>query len=365
MVAAATLAAAFSATLLPGGAVAQDSASTAAEAPATGVRRDPVGWQFRRAPQADLWYHALAVVQADQPGPLGLYSAEYARRIREVKQQRGIYPTMLDSLASEIRRGFDQESSLTTLHFVPLYFPDATPERMLGALWAVARRQANDTAAVGRDVSTGVAQLSFALERRGARRVLETLVSAVRHEWKVFYKAYWDEQATEDEARIAASQAMWDSTLLPYLGQFLERRRLSGGIVMPSRALGPEGRIVDFDAFDPTDQVVAVQVPFNAAGPDATVFAFLKELCFLIVDRRVIASPAQTPAEVEDLTRTAAVRCGALILDFYAPTRAARYRRAFLDAVGAEESFTVAAFERVYALEPSVYERLREQVRRR
>ena len=87
--------------------------------------------------------------------------------------------------------------------------------------------------------------------------------------------------------------------------------------------------------------------------------------CFLLVDERDLEDFADGAQELEDLQRTAAVRCGSLILQFYAPTLVAPYRRAFLDAVGATEGYTVAAFERVYALEPEVFDRLREQIRRR
>jgi hypothetical protein len=145
-----------------------------------GSRHHPdLGWLIKRAPQTDLWFHALAVVQADQPGPLGLYSADYARRIREAKQQLGVYPTVLDSLAPDFRTAFDRDSSLTTMHFVPLYFPRATAERMLGALRAVAKRKTEDSSAVGRDVRLGVAVLSRAFQKGSQRRLLESLVNAM------------------------------------------------------------------------------------------------------------------------------------------------------------------------------------------
>ena len=136
--------------------------------------------------------------------------------------------------------------------------------------------------------------------------------------------------------------------------------------MVPSPPVGPEGRIVDLDEYEPTDQVVSVQLPLASDRPDATVFAFLKELCFMLLDDRELDDDGSlNRAELEDLRRRAAVRCGALVLEFYAPTLAAPYRRAFLDAVGAEESYTVAAFERVYPLDREVYARLREQIRRR
>jgi len=78
-----------------------------------------------------------------------------------------------------------------------------------------------------------------------------------------------------------------------------------------------------------------------------------------------LAKYAVDPADLQDLRRRAAVRCGADIMQFYAPVLASGYRRVFLDAVGAEESSTVSAFERVYALKPEVEELVREQIRRR
>ena len=159
--------------------------------------------------------------------------------------------------------------------------------------------------------------------------------------------------------------SVWDSVFAPQLEAYLTRRRLTGGLVVPSPPLGPEGRIVDIDEYVPTDQTVSIQVPLDSDSPNGTVFAFLKELCFLLLDDRELSEYANDAEALEDLRRTAAVRCGGLILQFYAPTLAAPYRRTFLDAVGATEGYTVAAFERVYALEPEVFDLLREQIRRR
>lgn len=322
-------------------------------------------WEMRASPQTNLWFHALAVIAADQPGPLGLYSAEYARYVREVKQERGVYPTPLDSIASELRAEIGDGRQLESLHFAPLYFPEASPERMLRALAAVARRRTNDSALAGRDVRFGAMVTAQAFESGKARRLVERLANVVEREWTLFYRQYWEESQARLDSMALAMQIMWEQDLAPGLQPLLERRRLTGGIVMPSPALGPEGRIVDVRELDPTDQVVAVQLPPLATGPDASVFAFLKELCFLLIDDRRLNPDSLTVEAREDLRRTAAVRCGALLLEFYAPAHVGRYRRAFLDAVGAEESTTVAAFERVYFLDPALYQRLRAQIRGR
>ncbi len=94
------------------------------------------------------------------------------------------------------------------------------------------------------------------------------------------------------------------------------------------------------------------------------MFAFLKELCFVLIDPQDLGMRPGSQ-EDEDLRRRVAVRCGHLVLQFYAPTMTTQYRRVFLDAVGAEESSTLEAFYRVYHVDSEVAERLREEIRRR
>ena len=334
-------------------------------------------WVVRPRAHVDLWFHSMAVIQADQPGPLGLYSADYARKIREVKQELGIYPTPLDEQAERFREDIGEAGELDGVHFVPLWFPRADPEQMLEALAAVANQDYRDPAVRTAGMGTGVQQMVFTFDKGGERSLLRRLVEAVRSEWDLFYRDYWQDGETLRAVRYDAIQEMWDGLFAEKLAPYLETRRLTGGLIVPSPAIGPEGRIVELDDYDPQDQIVAVQLPLDTETPDASVFAFLKELCFLLIDDRRLISFISEEAvtvndlgddqrgELEDLRRTAAVRCGAYIMEFHAPVYAARYRRVFLDAVGAEESSTVAAFERVYFLPREVEEVVREQIRRR
>lgn len=322
-------------------------------------------WHVEPKPQVDLWFHSMAVIQADQPGPLALYSADYASRIRELKIERGVYPTQLDELAEDFRERIGDGPSFDLFHFLPLYFPRADPERMLDALEAVAENRINDPTVYGPDVGNTVYNLSLQITGGRERGVLKDLVQAVRDEWNVFYRDYWKENEEKRNKRYAAVQSMWDSLFAPKLAGYLQRRRLTGGLLVPSPAIGPEGRIVESDTYNPNDQIVSVQMPLSTDRPETTVYAFLKELCFLLIDDQQLVKYTMDPADLQDLRRRAAVRCGADIMQFYAPVLASGYRRVFLDAVGAEESSTVSAFERVYALKPEVEELVREQIRRR
>jgi hypothetical protein len=333
----------------------------------------PTRWIVRAEPHVDLWFHALAVIAADQPGPLGLYSADYARRIREAKRARGIEATPLDSAATELREDLTDREDLDVFHFAPLYFPRADLREMLESFRMVAEDRVprgpqgggRQPGLMGPNLGLGILILDQALQRGSGRRLLGRLVELAQLEWDIFYREYWESFNAEQAGRYQAIQAMWDTLFVPHVGRYLERRKLTAGVVFPSPPIGPEGRIVEIDPFRVDDQVVAVQMPLGTDEPEASVFAFLKELCFLLVDDRVLGGGDLDDFELDDLRRRAAVRCGSLILEFYAPTLASRYRRVFLDAVGAEESYTNEAFERVYFLAPDQFERLREAVRRR
>ncbi len=320
------------------------------------------GWVIRPQPQADLFFHIMAVLAPDQPGPLAMYSASYATFIRDVKRQRGVYPTRVDSIGSDVRERLARPQQ-NSLHFMPLYFPRSEPEELIKALKAVVNRRVEDVSNAPTDVQYQVYVLIQVLTGE-ERNLLRTLVDAMEVEWKAFYRDYWQEWYDERRDQFDAMQQLWDRDIAPPLTPFLERRRLSGGLVMPSPGVGPEGRIMEQDPFDPTDQIVAAMLPVANTAPDISTFAFLKELCFLIIQPETLRGYARDRGTAEDLERTAAIRCGAMLLEFYAPILATRYRRAFLDAVGAQESNTQAAFERVFYLDPEIVERLRQDIRR-
>ena len=309
----------------------------------------PTGWTFQPRESTDLWYHMLAVIAADQPGPLGLYSADYASHIREVKRDLGVFPTRLDSLASDLNKRIgDGTGTLQVIHFLPLYVPALS----VADLFALLEEP---------DGANGIKTFGYRLDSRVANIVRE-IGRVMRHEYEVFFQDYWKNYEKSNRYRYDAVQTFWDRALGTVLDEYLDDRRLNGGLAMPSPPVGPEGRITNPDPTNRTTNVVAMQFPLSANRPEATAFFFLKELCFLIVDDRAIGRQGSSTPDFENQQRTAAVRCGAIILDEYDPVLALQYRRAFLDAVGAEESATKAAFDRVYYLDPSTLRRVEVQV---
>lgn len=341
--------------LLPAGAAAQlDRDSLSPQS----------GWVVRSSAAADLWFHGMAVAGlTDVEALLPLYSRVYLDSIRAAKAARGL-TTRLDSAAADLKRDFQRDGVLEILHFVPLYFPEATPERLVWVLRAVARERLEDTSLAQSDVRLGVGILAATLRRREQRRFLERFVDALDREWESFYRDYWEALQAGRAERYRAVQTVWDSVLVPSLGGFLRRARMEGGVIFPSPALGAEGRMDDGDRFDPRDNLVAVWFPLDTDGPGPTVFAVLKELCYPLLDT-ALRSLWGDRAQVEWVRARAVIRCGALLLEFYAPALVPRYRRVFLDAAGVAGAATAGAFESAYPLDRETFEALREAIRRR
>ena len=99
---------------------------------------DQGSWRVIPLPHVDLWNHGLAVVGFEGSGPDPLYDPSYRARIREVKEGLGVYPSTLDRRSPSLAAAFQADSAFELLHFVPLYFASAGPDRMLDALTQVA-----------------------------------------------------------------------------------------------------------------------------------------------------------------------------------------------------------------------------------
>jgi hypothetical protein len=150
------------------------------------------------------------------------------------------------------------------------------------------------------------------------------------------------------------------------LSDFLQRNRIDVGTLIPSPPLGGEGRVLAGDPGGRLGTLVAVHLPFTGLEVHTALYAAVKELCFLLVDY-VVDPTIRDAAVLETQQSRAAVRCGAMLLEFHAPALAGGYRRFYLESIGLDisQGTTVAAFEEAYPLDQASVSRLREEVRRR
>ena len=320
-------------------------------------------WSVRARPQIDLWYHGLAIIGVEREELLSMYDREYAGAIAQAKRDRGIVATRLDSLADYFRSEFESSSEFRFLDQLGLFFEDATLEQMLAALEAVADRQTYRRDKVSAVASDGAAAAAQVFDRVGLRRVLKRYVEALRQEWDVFYGQYWVETIAPDSTSRSALDDFWATSVAPRLADFLVERRMDGGTILLSAAVGPQGRLFIGDPNTNEDNLVIVWSR-PGASPREPAYYVVKEICYAVVGP-ALEDLVEEKVENISLRMTAAVRCGALVLDRYAPVLAARYRRTMMRSVGADTvTATIGRFEERFSLEPEILTALQDEIDR-
>ncbi|MGE5730983.1 MAG: hypothetical protein ACM37U_03520 [Gemmatimonas sp.] len=315
-----------------------------------GAQQPPVApaastWTVARDPFVDLWFHSLAVVGYDGYGPLGLYDARYAARVREAKSRSHI-TTMLDRRGPELRRSLAADSAFEVLHFLPLYFVGQEPSLVLSALRAAVRETPGDQRMSSLTAAASV--IAAALPTGHERDVFVGLLDAVDAEWTAFLRADRSSRATEDRRLVRDLQSAWDERFAHSLDRYLSTIGISRGTILISPAIGAEGRIVR----DPSGGAIVAVSPDRGggSGENAALLRVVRELAFPLLDQ------LRTPLANSTTRDAAAVRAGALILDCVDKSLAAQYRRLFLDAIGGR------AFDAAYPISNDTATELRRIV---
>jgi hypothetical protein len=316
------------------------------------AQREAPQWIVRRDAFAELWYHGLATVGADDYGPLALYSASHLRSVDAAKRARGL-STRLDSSARTLRAVFAVDSSFDALHFVPLYFVGVEPGVALVVLReALESRQS--TSSVPLDLAARATAVARSIPGARNRQALLTFIDALAVEWRTVVR---DERAMwEPSARTLLDlQQRWDARFAGPLSSYLAAGGRSKGTIVVVPALGGEGRVVSLRG---GSSVVMVSADPVAGVDDTPLFAAVRELSFSLLDElppaRLTAGRDRLAAERE--REVAAVRGGALLLEAVAPSLAPSYRRVFMTRMAGERNST---FEREYPLHPRTESALR------
>jgi hypothetical protein len=349
----------------PGGAWAQDPPGAP---PAAEQAPEPTDrWVVERWEAVDLWFHTLAVAGVEGRGLLPLYSRRYAERVRARKDSLGVYPTMLDGAAGRIRRTVDHDDRLAFVHVLPLYFPDASVGDMLAALEAVARQQSGERVLSIPSLRFGTAVVADVFADSRSRDFLGDLVRVMRNEYDAFFREFRASEVVSRDSGAGRQGDAWSDQLARDLADFFARVGLRRGTIVPSPAIGAEGRVVQFDPFGPEGRIVAAGMSLGGVEDGTALNGVLKELCYAVIDRADIVDGDLDRGEREDLRTRAAVRCGAMILQFHAPARLIGYRHQFVTAAlpGTAHPSSAAAFESAFPLEPDRLARVKAVIRGR
>jgi len=280
-------------------------------APAIVLAASPVHaqWRFASSPAASAWYDVLDSLRLSGRGALAL-----------TRTPGDPVAPLARTLAAE---RFD------ILQFAPLYYPSATAAALADALEDAAGTSAPRVPRA--QFLVGAIRTALP-DPRDRLRVAE-LAGALRRTMP----------QGADAARLAAWQSAWDRRFAVALTPFLARERLDGGVIWIVPALGPEGRLFAGVPADRHDNVIAISEPFGNDDADGPLFAAVRELCFPLVSRvadRVtdFTKRAGGAAQAARRASTAAVRCGAALLDQLAPAESDAYRAHWL-RVGGGDTF--------------------------
>jgi len=325
------------------------------------------GWVFTSLPQADLWFHGMALVDPIGPGPNPLYDPGYPNEIRRAKEGAGSPSTVLDTRLGYFRDAFQRDAAFEVLHFLPLYFPRAGRAEFFAALKVLVQAEEGIPRAPSAHTAFGLAAVSSVLTTRAQRSVLGEFVSALEAEWDSFFGEFWRTGVPQRNQILSSLQEVWGSVYSPALGPFLDGMELSGGAVALVPAIGVDGRIFGGSPQVSTDNVLVVSAPTGPERSSEAIYSMLRELSFPLA-RRVMDRGGRVvgnQGEEESLASRAAIRSGALILKRYRPGDVPDYQRFFLSQAGRTapaEAAVEAAFRETFPLKDGFEQALREEI---
>ncbi len=338
----------------------------AAACPAT-AQDESVRWQVDSDPMVDLWFHGMGLVGVQGPGGAPFYSASYPTEIRAAKERMGVGTTPLDAALPELRAGIARGGELELLHFLPLYFPGVSRTGLLQAVEAIAEAGDGPPSVTERAAEFGATAIASIITDPEQRALIGRFARALDQEWDLFLSRHRQEMSVDLAPLLAASGRRLNDELLPPVAPFLRRFGLQAGRLMVSPGIGREGRILAGDPANPWDNQVVVGLGNLAGSTDPGVDFFarlLKEACYPAV--REAMSRAQIsgldPAAGERLSSDAATRCGAMVLDRYAPALSPEYRVRSVAAVSGQGSRDPGVFTQAFPLPPGLERALLEVV---
>lgn len=292
------------------------------------------GWSVTTLDQVDLWYHGLAVVGYGVDEPAALYDPRYGRHVRAGKDRAGISATPLDRASARLAATFGQDPAFEIVHFLPLYFAATDWPAMLQALRTLAdsgsppRPPANSRGNMDPRVDRTLSALAAQLPRQAQRTALRRFAELLDDEWQRYLRDARQHSTAERAAHARALEQLWNSEFAPALRRYLAQIDRERGTIILSPSLGREGRTVRWG--DAAAGAIVAIAPPRSAAPEATraaAFDVLRELCFSTSRAVLDHLPGHSvdPVAAEQMNRTTAARCGALVLQRYLPRMRAGY----------------------------------------
>lgn len=287
-------------------------------------------WPVKTREHVDLWLHGFALLSEDTAA-VPLFDRGYRERLTIIKNSRNVY-TALDSARASLERTLAARPSLLGAQFLPLYF--GSWDEMTRAFEYFQTANGDPRRSNNRDVQGIIAFLAQHFPTAEDREFARRFVAALQDEGARFHHAWWLEEQRARSAALARADSLWQTRWRPTIQRFLNQTQQGNGDLIPTLALGGEGRAVPTGRS--TNQY-AVAWPRTADSAEVMLFSFAHEAAGAIVG--IAVEDNLTPVQKreglgERYTAVGLVRGGAMLVERVDPAFGERYARWYLMQAG-------------------------------
>ncbi len=318
-----------------------------------------VQWPVKTREHVDLWLHAFALLQ-DDTATVPLFARGYRDAVTVIKNQRNVV-TDLDANRAQLAQVVASKPALLNAQFIPLYF--GSWEEMKRGFDFFQRAEGNPRSASNQEVQAIIAFLAQQFPTEADREFARRLLLAIESEREKFHHAWWVEQQRERSAALARADSLWQSRWRPALQRFLNNTQQSSGDLIPTIALGGEGRAVPAGK---SASQYAVAYPSRPDSAEVLLFSFAHEAVGSVA--QVAVNDNLTPVQQRSglgarYSSVGLVRGGALLVERIDPSLVPRYAAWYLAQAGTPVGANaIATFEATFPMPAEMIESMRRQI---
>ena len=319
-----------------------------------------VQWPVKTREHVDLWLHSFALLQ-DDTALVPLFARGYRDAITVEKNSRNIV-TDLDANRATLAPVLASKPALLGAQFIPLYF--GSWEEMVRAFEYFQTAEGDPRRSSNADVQGVVAFLAQQFPQPADRDFARRLMMSVTSEREKFHHAWWLEQQRLRSPALARADSLWQSRWRPPLQRFLNHTQQASGDLIPTMAIGGEGRAVPAGK---SGSQYAVAWPRTADSAEVMLFTFAHEAVGSVA--QVAVNDHLTPVQQrqglgERYASIGLVRGGALLVERIDPALAERYARFYLAQAGRPIAGgdVMAAFAAAFPMPDDMIGSMRRQI---
>jgi hypothetical protein len=322
----------------------------------------PERWPVRVREHVDLWLHGFAMMQRDS-AQVPFFERGYAERYQALKNSANIL-TVLETERERLEPALATNPAMINAQFLPLYF--ATWDDMARSIDLALEVEGDARRVPDEVMSRAVRVVAAYFPTAADREWLRIYMRGLRDERDRFWLSWWTRRQQELAPVMARVDSLWQNDYRPKLQGFLNNTQQPNGDFLLSLPLDGEGRTLGSTS---GIRVNAITVGFPASEASAleAIYVFAHEAVATVTT--VAVEDNITPTErrqglAAQLSGSALVRGGAMLLERTAPELADGYARYYLEAAGlpVPERNAQAALAAAFPLPQAVAEALARQI---